>query len=110
MIAGVIVGGATGQVILIRGIGPSLAGLIAGTLPDPQLSLVDSLGQVIATNDNWQDTQAADISATGLAPANTLEAAILAPLMPGSYTAILSDLNGATGVGLVEIYNITGNQ
>ena len=96
--------------VLIRGIGPSLAGSIAGTLPDPQLSLVDSFGQVIAANNNWQDTQAADIAATGLAPGNTLESAILTPLVPGSYTAILSDVNGATGIGLVEIYNISGNQ
>jgi hypothetical protein len=110
MIAGVIVGGTTGQTVVIRGLGPSLAGSISGTLPDPQLSLVDGLGQVIATNNNWQDTQATDIAATGLAPSNALESAILAPLLPGSYTAILSDLNGATGIGLVEIYNITGNQ
>jgi hypothetical protein len=110
MIAGVIVGGTTGQLVVIRGIGPSLAGSIPNTLPDPQLSLVDSLGQVIATNNNWQDTQAADISATGLAPTNSLESAILAPLVPGNYTAILSDVNGVTGIGLVEIYNITGNQ
>jgi hypothetical protein len=106
----VIVGGTTGQTVVIRGLGPSLAGSISGTLPDPQLSLVDGLGQVIATNNNWQDTQATDIAATGLAPSNALESAILAPLLPGSYTAILSDLNGATGIGLVEIYNITGNQ
>jgi hypothetical protein len=110
MIAGVIVGGTTGQLVVIRGIGPSLAGSIPNTLPDPQLSLVDSLGQVIATNNNWQDTQAADISATGLAPTNSLESAILAPLVPGNYTAILSDVNGVTGIGLVEVYNITGNQ
>jgi hypothetical protein len=110
MIAGVIVGGTTGQLVVIRGIGPSLAGSIPNTLPDPQLSLVDSLGQVIATNNNWQDTQAADISATGLAPTNSLESAILAPLAPGNYTAILSDVNGVTGIGLVEVYNITSNQ
>jgi hypothetical protein len=110
MIAGMIVGGTTGQTVLIRGIGPSLAGSVAGTLPDPQLSLVDSFGQVIAANNNWQDTQAAGIAATGLAPGNALESAILTPLVPGSYTAILSDVNGATGIGLVEIYDISGNQ
>ncbi len=107
MIAGVIVGGTAGQVVLIRGLGPSLAGSIAGALPDPQLSLVNNLGQVVASNNNWQDTQAAEISGAGLAPTNALESAILAPLLPGSYTAILSDVNGFTGVGLIEIYNIT---
>ncbi|MEO8440478.1 MAG: hypothetical protein ABI540_09690 [Spartobacteria bacterium] len=47
--------------------------------------------------------------ATGLAPPNALESAILAPLPPGAYTAVLSDVNGATGLGLVEIYNVTVN-
>jgi hypothetical protein len=54
--------------------------------------------------------QAAEIAAAGLAPTNSLESAMLVSLPPGSYTAILSDANGATGVGLVEIYNITGTQ
>jgi hypothetical protein len=110
MIAGTIVGGTTGQVVLVRGLGPSLAASVPNVLPDPQLSLIDPFGQTIATNDNWQDTQANEIAATGLAPTNTLEAAILAPLLPGAYTAILSDVNGATGVGLVEIYNISTSQ
>ena len=74
------------------------------------LAFHDSFGQIIATNNNWQDTQATEIAATGLAPGNSLESAILAPLVPGDYTAILSDVNGATGIGLVEIYNITPNQ
>lgn len=110
MIAGLIVGGTTEQTVVIRGLGPSLAlgsPSVANPLPDPQVLLYDGLGQLIATNNNWQDTQAADIAATGLAPPDTLEAAILAPLLPGNYTAVLSDVNGASGIGLVEIYNIS---
>ena len=110
MIAGVVVGGTTTKALLVRGIGPSLSSSIGDALPDPQLSLVDSFGQTIATNDDWQDTQATEIAATGLAPTSTLEAAILAALPPGAFTALLSDVNGATGIGLVEIYNITVNQ
>ena len=63
---------------------------------------------VIAQNDDWQqDPSATDVQNAGLAPSNALESAVLLALLPGSYTAILSDVNGATGVGLVEVYNIT---
>ncbi|MBA3652322.1 MAG: hypothetical protein H0W66_12795 [Chthoniobacterales bacterium] len=109
MIAGVIVGGTVGQNVVIRGLGPSLAASVPDALPDPQLVLVDGFGQTIATNDDWQDTQASDIANTGLAPTNSLESAILAPLPPGAYTAILSDTTGATGIGLIEIYNISSS-
>ena len=110
MIAGTIVGGTVGQIVVIRGLGPSLATgspPIANPLPDPLLILYNPFGQIIASNDDWQATQAVEISATGLAPSNPLESAILAPLLPGNYTAILSDVNGASGVGLVEICNIS---
>jgi hypothetical protein len=71
------------------------------------LQLVNSQGTTLFTNDNWQDSQAAEITGTGLAPANPLEAAVLLSLAPGSYTALLFDPHGATGVGLLEIYNVT---
>ena len=58
---------------------------------------------VIANNDNWQDSQHADTAATGKAPPNT---AILALLAPGSYTAIVTGRNGTTGVGLIEFYSL----
>jgi hypothetical protein len=67
MIAGLIVGGTTGQTVLIRGLGPSLASVsppVANPLPDPMLALYDAFGQVLATNDNWQDTQATEIAGT----------------------------------------------
>ena len=107
MIAGVIVGGTTAKALVIRGLGPSLASAVTNPLPDPNLALFDAFGQEIQTNDNWQDTQAGDISVTGLAPANSLEAAMLVSVLPGNYTAILSDVNGAIGIGLVEVYNVT---
>ncbi|MEO5753610.1 MAG: hypothetical protein ABIR38_02765 [Chthoniobacterales bacterium] len=110
MIAGVIVGGTTTKVVVVRGLGPSLASAVANPLPNPTLSLFNNFGQQIATNDDWQDTQASDISGSGLAPAGPLESTILALLPPGSYTAILSDVNGFSGVGLIEIYNITSSQ
>jgi glucose/arabinose dehydrogenase len=98
-----------GGKLIIRAVGPSLvqAG-IPNPLPDPTLELRDSNGTLLQSNDNWQDdsTQAALISASGVAPANPLESAIATSLFPGQYTAIVADKNGANGIGLIEAYNI----
>jgi hypothetical protein len=75
-------------------------------LPDPQLDLYDADGMLIASNDNWKDTQEAEIIATGLAPTKDLESAISIDLSPGAYTSILSGVGGSTGIGLVEAYNL----
>ena len=58
-------------------------------------------------NNNWREQQEQQIVETGLAPVNDSESAILLTLTPGSYTAILGGRNGATGVGLVEVYDLT---
>ena len=109
MIAGLIVGGTSGQVVVVRGLGPSLASdAIANPLSDPTITIYNSFGTAISTNDNWQDDPSStDVQNAGLAPTNPLESAVLLQLTPGDYTAVLSGVNGATGVGLVEIYNVT---
>ena len=104
MIGGFILAGPTPQDILVRAIGPSLP--LTGVLADPTMELFDSNGVSVAMNDNWRDTQEADIMATGLAPTNDAESAILQTLSPGAYTAIVSGTNGTTGVALVEAYNV----
>ena len=73
------------------------------------LQLVDSQGTTVFTNDNWQDSQAAEIASTGLAPTNPLEASLVFRPRPGSYAALLLDTHGASGIGLLEIYNVTSN-
>jgi len=103
MIGGFILG-ANGSRVIVRAIGPSLS--ISGKLLDPTLQLVDGNGAQIAVNDNWQDTQKAEIQATGVPPTNALESAIVATLPNGNYTAIVSGYQGATGVGVVEVYNL----
>lgn len=87
--------------------GPSLSEAeVANPLPDPLLELHNASGAVIASNDNWQDTQAAQITASGLAPSDQREAAIFATLPAGNYTAVVRGANDTTGVALVEVYSL----
>jgi hypothetical protein len=79
---------------------------VSNPLADPILTLYDSNGMIIATNDDWQTTQAAAIQATGVPPTDPVEAAIVATLAPGLYSAIESGKIGGTGLGLIEIYNL----
>ena len=99
------------QIILVRGIGPSLTGAgISGALQDPFIALHDAQGALIVSNDDWGSSpDAAALALSGLAPSSPKESAILRTLAPGAYTAILSGVNGGTGVGSVEAYNL-GNQ
>ena len=91
--------------MVVRGLGPTLAQFgVFGALANPFVSLFDGNGNVVYTNNNWKDTQQTAIQATGLAPPNDLESAILATLPAGNYTAILSGVNGTSGVGLLEVY------
>ena len=106
-IAGFIVTGNTVKKIVVRGLGPSLAGAgIQGTLADPVLELYDGAGNLVSNNDDWQETQAQALVDAGLAPSYNVESAILFTLNPGSYTAILRGKNNATGIGLVEVYDL----
>lgn len=110
MIGGVIVGGGTGiasSVVLVRGIGPSLENAgINGALLDPTLELFNGNGVAMASNDDWKTTQRTQIEATTIPPTDDRESAILATLPAGNYTAVLSGKNAATGVAVVEAYNI----
>lgn len=106
MIGGFIVG-SNGVEVIVRALGPSLAQAgVSGALSDPVLSLRNAQGTEVAANDDWHDSQPAIIQATGVPPSNSLESAIVTSLANGSYTAIVSGYQGATGVGLVEVYNL----
>jgi hypothetical protein len=107
MIAGFIVQGSGPQTVVITVAGPSLANFgITNPLADPTLQLVRSSDNaVLATNDNWQSaTNATAIQASGFAPSNPLEPAIMMTLAPGAYTAIVQGVAGGTGVGLVGVF------
>jgi uncharacterized delta-60 repeat protein len=106
-IGGFIVTGTTPKKVLVRAIGPSLAenGLSA-FLGNPSLELHDSSGAIIAGNDNWRDSQEAEVTATGIPPANNAESALVAVLAPGSYTAVVQGADGGEGIALVEMYDL----
>jgi glucose/arabinose dehydrogenase len=110
LIGGFILGNNSGAAkVIVRAIGPSLLQFgVSNALVDPTLELRDSNGALLLANDNWQDdpNQAAQITASGLAPGNPLESAIATGLFPGAYTAVVAEKNGGTGIGLAEIYHI----
>jgi glucose/arabinose dehydrogenase len=107
MIGGFIITGSTSKKVIVRAIGPSLQQFnVPNPLPDPVLELHGSTGALITSNNDWRDTQEAEITNSGLAPQNNLESAIVATLSPGAYTAVMQERNGATGVGLVEVYDL----
>lgn len=111
--------GSSPKRVLIRAIGPSLP--VAGALQDPVLSLIDSAGTLVATNDNWRTTQpggviagdqAVEIAGTGVAPTNDSESAIIATLypFPQTYTAVVRGVGNTTGNGLVEVFDLDAVQ
>ena len=107
MIGGAIVTGPDTARVVFRALGPSLAGVgIPNPLSDPQLDLFDGNGTKIFSNNNWKESQQAAIASTGLSPSSDLESAIVSDLAPGNYTAVVSGVNGATGVALVEAYHL----
>ena len=110
LIGGFIVIGSDSKKVLVRGIGPSLTGQgVSGALADPVLELRDSASRLIKSNDNWKSSQRAEIEATGAAPTKDLESAIVTTLAPGRYTAILQGKNATTGIGSVEIYDLSAS-
>jgi len=108
LISGFIVGDVGSTTVVVRALGPSLASSgVSGVLSDPTLTIYDSAGAVIATNDNWQDNpNAIDVQRNGLAPPNPLESALVLRLPAGAYTAIVRGANGGTGVALAEVYTL----
>ena len=111
MIGGIATSGGNGFTeVVVRGLGPTLTQFgVTGVLADPYLELRDVNGNELYQNNNWKESQQAAIQATGLAPPNDLESAIVITLAAGNYTAILEGNppnGGGTGVGLVEIYKV----
>ncbi len=115
LIAGFVVNGAVSRRILIRGVGPTLAGFgVPGVLADPQITLTNqATGQVLATNDNWASGVEAPVIAQASVAAGAFplangsrDSAMIVMLPPGAYTVTLTGVNNGTGVGIVEVYDV----
>jgi hypothetical protein len=109
LIGGFIVGGSQSKTVIVRALGPSLATQgIGSPLSDPILELRDAAGSVLASNNNWgEGANAAQIQSEGFGPSQPAESAVRVSLNPGNYTAVVRSANGGTGIGLVEVYDLS---
>lgn len=109
MIGGFIITGTAEKKVAVRALGPSLEKNLSGALADPVLEVHAADGTLLRQNDNWNDdlAQAAELASNRLAPSHDFESAMILTLRPGSYTAMVSGKNGGSGVGLVEVYDLT---
>ena len=92
---------------MVRALGPSLN--LPGKLANPTLELRDSSGALVQVNDDWSTSPNRQaIQDSGLAPSDDLESAIIATLPANgqAYTAIVRGVGGATGTGVVEVYDV----
>ena len=103
LIGGFIVTGVGQKDVVVRALGPSLP--ISGRVADPILEVYDSAGNKVAQNDNWNSNRAT-LLATGLAPIDEHEAAFFCVLEPGAYTVVVRNVSDASGITLLEIYDL----
>ncbi len=119
--AGFVIGGTGPKTVLIRAVGPTLGTApfnISGVISDPQLTLFDGGSKIVGSNDNWGLPTAPGAATTGqlsavfaqvgafTLTAGSRDAALLVTLSPGNYTVRIEPASGATGTGLVEIYEV----
>lgn len=108
LIGGFFLGGTESKRVLVRAIGPSLAAAsVPNPLADPILELRDGSGTLLDANDDWGlSPDQAEIQASGVAPTDPKESAVVQILPAGPFTAIVRGVNSTTGVGSVEIYQL----
>jgi hypothetical protein len=110
LIGGFILTGSAPKKVILRAIGPSLTAgnqPLPGRLMDPTLTLFDGAGNPLFSNDDWMNSsQKQAIIDSTIPPTDPKESAIVATLQPGNYTAIMSGVGTATGIGVVELYDL----
>ncbi len=108
LIGGFIVRGNSTKSILVRALGPSLAGSTSSSvLANPLVEVRDADGALVVMNDDWQNSSQADqIRATGIPPNDPRESALITTLGAGDYTAVVRGADNGEGIGLVEIYDL----
>jgi len=111
-IAGFVVGGTGTKQVLVRAIGPRLSAFgISGTVSDPKLEIYNTENTLLGSNDSWDSSLASVFSGVGAFSLETgsKDAAAVFSLDPAGYTSLVSGVGGATGVGLVELYDLGGS-
>ena len=115
IIAGFAIAGTGTETLLIRGDGPGLTQFsVPGVLAQPSLTVLDSGGNVVASNTGWGTSSnpglitstSASVGAFAF-QANSADCAVIVSLPPGTYTAQVFGANGSTGVALAEIYEVS---
>jgi hypothetical protein len=107
LIGGFILRGSEASTVAVRALGPSLAAFgVSSPLSDPFLTVYDQSGTPVASNDNWKQTQQADLESHGMGCSSENDSALLTILPPGAYTAVVTSANGESGIGLVEVYGL----
>jgi hypothetical protein len=109
LIAGFNITGSAAKRLLIRAIGPKLAAFgVPGVLADPRLEIFNSAGVKLTENDDWLPALADTFARVGAFALDlgSSDAALIAVLVPGSYTAQVRGANGGTGEALIEIYEL----
>jgi hypothetical protein len=113
LIAGFVVTGATTKTVLVRGIGPGLSAFgLTGLLPNSKIILYDSVGNTVATNDDYDGAATPNGLVTGVGAfplTNRSDAALVSTLAPGTYTVQVTDTANRSGVALVEVYEADNN-
>ncbi|PYJ88591.1 MAG: hypothetical protein DME70_03705 [Verrucomicrobia bacterium] len=80
-------------------------------MDDPTLELHAGNGTLMTSNDNWIDSpDRAQIAASGLAPTDNRESAIIQTLAPGAYSCVLAGKNNTSGIALVEVWDLDSNK
>ncbi len=108
---GFVIRGSTNLRVMVRAVGPSLSKFsVTGTIADPMLTLYDSSSNALATNNDWDATATPvttqeSVGAFDLLPASK-DAVLIQTLAPGAYTVQVKAAAGASGVGLIEVYEM----
>lgn len=118
LIAGLVIGGDRPQQVLVRAAGPALQDRGVGdSLSVPILQLIRADGAIMGVNVGWTTSAsparlaeaAEQVGAFSFSDDNA-DSAILITLDPGGYTAIVSGAEASTGVALVEVYAVDGEE
>lgn len=114
IIAGFVIGGTGTKRLLVRAVGPTLGAFgLGGTLPNPRLALVNQAGATVAENDDWGTSPDAaalaalfPVAGAFALGAGSRDAAVVATLPPGAYSAVVRSADRTAGVALLELYDL----